>query len=68
MRCPLCAVEGPLVDHLLRDHPGAQLVAGVGLSVGTVAFSRHPEQLLRFYLVVLVAALLISLSPGRSRN
>jgi hypothetical protein len=69
MRCPLCGplgvVEGPLVNHLLRNHPEAQALAAAGLSLGTVAFARRPEQLVRFYLVVVGAAVLLSIRPDR---
>jgi hypothetical protein len=72
MPCPLCgpleAVEGPLITHLLREHPEAQAVAAIGLPVGTILLGRRPQQLVVFYMVVLALGLVVWASgsrPGR---
>lgn len=72
MHCPLCGpletVEGPLITHLLREHPEAQAVAAISLPVGTILLGRRPRQLVTFYLVALALGLFVWASgprPGR---
>lgn len=70
MRCPLCsptqAVEGPLVAHLLREHPEAQAAAAFALPVGSLLLARRPAGLLLFCLGLLVFAL--ELAPPSARR
>jgi hypothetical protein len=64
MRCPLCspiqAVEGPLLAHLLREHPEAHAATAIALPVGTLLLAGRPTGLFTFYLGLLVLALLIA--------
>jgi hypothetical protein len=66
MPCPVCgplaAAEGPLLKHLLRRHPEAQVVAAAGLSLGTVVLSRKPQLLLWFYFALLAMGVFLSIS------
>jgi hypothetical protein len=70
VRCPFCgplgAAEGPLLRHLLRRHPEAQAIAAIGLPVGTLLLNRQPQRLARFYVALLVVAVLLSMGPGPS--
>lgn len=64
MRCPLCSpiqtVEGPLLTHLLQEHPEAQAAAALALPLGTLVLRRWPTRLLAFYLGLMMLALLIA--------
>lgn len=70
MKCRLCSpaqvLQESLLDHLLADHPNARLLAGLTLSLGTVALVRRPNQLLALYMVVTVAALVMAQPPRRA--
>lgn len=72
MRCPLCspiqAVEGPLLIHLLREHPEAQRAAALVLPLGTALLARRPTGLLLFYLGLLAVAFLFATSPSWRRG
>jgi hypothetical protein len=68
VRCPLFspiqAVEGPLLNDLLREHPEAQ-AAAIVIPVGTAMLARRPTSLLALYLGLLVLALGSSLPVDR---
>lgn len=69
MTCPICGrarvVETSLLDHILADHPTARNTAAAMVAIGSILFSRRPQQLFAFYGALLVAAVLLVQPPRR---
>jgi hypothetical protein len=64
MRCrlysPIQAIEGPLPNHLLREHPEARAAAALALPVGSSILARRPTGLIAFDTGLAGIALLVA--------